>query len=100
VAIRFGAVTIRAIMKVSPVNAIRLAAMTIAMFTTAASAADTADPNLAAVRKILREVPRIDGHNDTPWQYRNRHATFDEVDLASDTLPAPQARHASGLITR
>ena len=72
-------------MKVSSLNAILIAAMTIAMFTTAASAADSADPNLAAVRKILRDVPLIDGHNDVPWQYRKRKASFDEVDLASDT---------------
>ena len=40
---------------------------------------------LAEVRKILREVPLIDGHNDVPWQYRKRKGGFEEVDLASDT---------------
>jgi membrane dipeptidase len=48
-------------------------------------AADKPDPRLAEVKKILRETPLIDGHNDVPWQYRKRKATFDEVDLASDT---------------
>ena len=40
---------------------------------------------LAEVRRILREVPLIDGHNDVPWQYRKRKAGFAEVDLAGDT---------------
>jgi len=40
---------------------------------------------VAKVKKILREVPLIDGHNDVPWQYRKRKAGFDEVDLATDT---------------
>src|ERR1043165_8768603 len=46
---------------------------------------DSADARLKQVRKLLRDVPLIDGHNDVPWQYRKRKAGFDEVDLASDT---------------
>lgn len=72
-----------------PMNAasaiLLLTAMTVAIPTGQSSAAQTLDPNLAAVRKILREVPLIDGHNDVPWQYRKRKAGFDEVDLAGDT---------------
>jgi membrane dipeptidase len=50
------------------------------------SAAETPDAaTVAKVKKILREVPLIDGHNDVPWQYRKRKVGFDEVDLASDT---------------
>lgn len=62
-----------------------LAATLLFCMTTALSSADKPDPHLATVRKILREVPLIDGHNDVPWQYRKRKAGFDEVDLASDT---------------
>jgi membrane dipeptidase len=40
---------------------------------------------VAEVRKILHDVPVIDGHNDVPWQYRKRKASFDEVDLRKDT---------------
>ncbi|MSU58746.1 MAG: membrane dipeptidase [Pedosphaera sp.] len=40
---------------------------------------------VAKVKKILRESPLIDGHNDVPWQYRKRKASFEQVDLASDT---------------
>lgn len=67
-------------MKVSPLTFLILACMT-----TALPAADTTNAQLVTVRKILREVPLIDGHNDVPWQYRKRKAGFDEVDLAGDT---------------
>ena len=47
---------------------------------------------LAEAKKILHEVPLIDGHNDVPWQYRKRSlaagkglADIDVIDLASDT---------------
>jgi membrane dipeptidase len=40
---------------------------------------------LAAVKKILREVPLIDGHNDVPWQYRKYQADFETIDLSRDT---------------
>lgn len=40
---------------------------------------------LADVRKILREVPLIDGHNDVPWQYYKRSNDFCAVDLTGDT---------------
>ena len=62
-----------------------LAAALLFCMTTALSSAEKPDANLRTVRKILQEVPLIDGHNDVPWQYRKRKAGFDEVDLASDT---------------
>jgi len=41
---------------------------------------------LDQARAILRHVPLIDGHNDTPWQYRQRvNNHLDKIDLASDT---------------
>ncbi len=40
---------------------------------------------LAEVRKILREVPLIDGHNDVPWQYRKHSNEVAQLDLARDT---------------
>lgn len=62
-----------------------LATMLCVCMTTTLSSADKPDQHLATARKLLREVPLIDGHNDVPWQYRKRKAGFDEVDLASDT---------------
>jgi membrane dipeptidase len=40
---------------------------------------------LAEVMSLLREVPLIDGHNDTPWQYRKRSNDFTAINLAADT---------------
>ena len=37
-------------------------------------------------RKILKEVPLIDGHNDAPWQYRKLvKYQLDKLDFAGDT---------------
>jgi len=37
-------------------------------------------------RQILKEVPLIDGHNDTPWQYRDRvNNHLDGIDFAGGT---------------
>src|SRR5207247_6962720 len=49
------------------------------------SVATTDEPRLAAIGKILREVPLIDGHNDVPWQYRKRSNDFAAINLALDT---------------
>ncbi|MDH3497037.1 MAG: dipeptidase [Gemmatimonadota bacterium] len=41
------------------------------------------DPYLARARAILREVPLIDGHNDLPWELRERFwSSFDSLDVA------------------
>src|SRR5579859_4866682 len=55
--------------------------------TSAAMAADAAPTpeQITAVKKILREVPLIDGHNDVPWQFRKRGNDFNAIDLAGDT---------------
>ncbi|HVM50421.1 MAG TPA: dipeptidase [Candidatus Acidoferrum sp.] len=45
-----------------------------------------ADPaSLATVRRLLRETPLVDGHNDLPWQYRKRSNDFSAIDLRADT---------------
>jgi len=44
------------------------------------------DALLSQVRKILSDVPLIDGHNDTPWQYLRRvNYDLDRLNLTSDT---------------
>src|SRR5438874_7503557 len=40
---------------------------------------------IAVVRRILREVPLIDGHNDLPWQFHRRNNDFKRIDLSADT---------------
>lgn len=45
-------------------------------------------------RRLLREVPLIDGHNDTPWQIRRRAQNrLDAIDLASDTTALEPPMH-------
>jgi membrane dipeptidase len=47
--------------------------------------ADEAEDRLAQVRRLLRQSPLIDGHNDVPWQYRKRSNDFTAIDLRRDT---------------
>jgi membrane dipeptidase len=65
-----------------------LSALMLAMTASLSISAPAEPPDaatLAKVKKILREVPLIEGHNDPPWQYRNRRTDFDQIDLADDT---------------
>ena len=58
----------------------------------AAWAADNSD-YAARVDRVLAQTPLIDGHNDLPWEIRERFASdLDKVDLAHSTagLPAPE----------
>ncbi|MGC3958400.1 MAG: dipeptidase [Verrucomicrobiota bacterium] len=58
------------------------------------SAAENADRSLAEARRILKQVPLIDGHNDVPWQYRKRTSNdFSALDLAHDTAGLQPAMH-------
>jgi membrane dipeptidase len=44
------------------------------------------DPaRIAHIKKLLREVPLIDGHNDIPWQYRKLGNDMNAIDLSKDT---------------
>lgn len=41
---------------------------------------------LKRARALLNRVPLIDGHNDTPWQYRKRvNSDLSRIDLSRDT---------------
>jgi membrane dipeptidase len=43
-------------------------------------------PYLQEARALLKRVPLIDGHNDTPWQYRKRvNCDLNRIDLHSNT---------------
>ena len=51
----------------------------------ATQAAAQTDPLDARVDRILRAVPLIDGHNDLPWQMRERVSNrIGEIDIATD----------------
>jgi membrane dipeptidase len=57
-------------------------------------AAENSDRFLAEARRILKQVPLIDGHNDVPWQYRKRTSNdFSALDLAHDTAGLQPAMH-------
>ncbi|MEA2692690.1 MAG: rane dipeptidase [Acidobacteriota bacterium] len=53
------------------------------------------DPALVLrVLKVLDRVPLVDGHNDVPWQYRERVKNhLDKIDLAKDTSGLEPAMH-------
>ncbi len=57
------------------------------------SAADKTDSHLETARRILRQTPLIDGHNDVPWQYRKRSNDFSALDLSHDTSELKPAMH-------
>ena len=49
---------------------------------------------LDRARRLLNEVPLIDGHNDVPWQYRIRVDNhLDQIDLAGDTSELTPPMH-------
>ncbi len=60
-----------------------IAFSTFAQLPAVKNSTDSAD--IAAVKKLLRSVPLIDGHNDVPWQYRKRGNDMNAIDLSSDT---------------
>jgi membrane dipeptidase len=48
----------------------------------------------ARVEKILRDVPLIDGHNDLPWQYRERvNNHLAKIDLRQDQSKLDEPLH-------
>ncbi|UCH64202.1 MAG: dipeptidase [Fidelibacterota bacterium] len=58
------------------------------------SATDTDKALLKKARQIMKEVPLIDGHNDTAWQYRNRvNNHLDAIDFAGDTGQLERPMH-------
>src|SRR5262245_43515137 len=52
----------------------------------AAALAPQADPLIDRARRLLRDVPIIDGHNDYPWEVRQKAA----MDLNKLDLRRPQ----------
>jgi len=54
-------------------------------------AAAGADSGAALVAKVLADMPVIDGHNDLPWEIRDRFASnVDAVDLKQNTAQLPR----------
>jgi len=54
----------------------------------------------ARVAKILKRTPLIDGHNDLPWEIRDRmHGKLSAIDLNSDTARLPVPAEGAPLMT-
>jgi len=65
----------------------------------AAALAPQADPMLDRARRLLREVPIIDGHNDYPWEVRQKGGMdLNALDMrkAQPTIMTDFARLAAG----
>ena len=68
----------------------RLILLIAACFAGSSSFAATDDAALKArVDRVLAKTPLIDGHNDLPWEIRERFGSVDGIDLASDTSRLP-----------
>ncbi|MBK5259708.1 MAG: dipeptidase [Thermoanaerobaculia bacterium] len=76
---------------------VRTAAFTslLVLATTLAAAAPVPEPQVSPrVDRILKEVPLIDGHNDLPWQYRERSKNhLADIDLRKDESAMEPALH-------
>lgn len=73
---------------------VALAFALVAMNPASSAAAEKSDRHLAEARRILKQVPLIDGHNDVPWQYRKRTSNdFSALDLAHNTAQLQPAMH-------
>jgi membrane dipeptidase len=54
----------------------------------------------ARIDRILARTPMIDGHNDLPWEIRERFASkFSAVDLSRDTAGLPRKAGDAALMT-
>jgi membrane dipeptidase len=70
-----------------------LAALVLAVAVTALAAGPAAAQS-ERIRRILRDTPLIDGHNDVPEQYATRVKDhLDQIDLASDTSTLDPPMH-------
>ena len=67
-------------------------AFIVAVLAFACHAAFAADDTAltARVDRVLAKTPLIDGHNDLPWEIRERFGSVDGVDLSADTSKLPR----------
>jgi membrane dipeptidase len=64
------------------------------------AAAPPAQDYLARVAQILKRTPLIDGHNDLPWEIRERfHSKVSAINLSSDTSALPVPAGGTALMT-
>lgn len=90
--------SIRPLFLVAPSVLAVLAVLAVTALSSTLSAQETpmpADEDLhARARALLDRVPLVDGHNDTPWQYRERVSNhLAEIDLAAGTTDLDPPMH-------
>jgi membrane dipeptidase len=72
----------------------------VAASTVSAAAAPAQDKLVARVDAVLAATPLIDGHNDLPWEIRDRFSSdLSKIDLASDTSKLPRPADTAPLMT-
>ncbi len=78
-----------------------IAALVLAGLPAAAARAAAPDTDYAArVAHVLQQTPLIDGHNDLPWEIRERfQGRLSAIDLKSDTSKLPTAADSAPLMT-
>ncbi len=65
-----------------------------------ALAADTHDAVMSRIDRVLAATPLIDGHNDLPWELRDRfQGDLSKIDLGSDTSRLSPPANAVPLMT-
>ena len=70
------------------------------MIVVMSSSSHAAEKYEARVQKILASSPVIDGHNDLPWEIRDRFkGDFDKVDLRTDVSALPHPADLPPLMT-
>ena len=63
-------------------------------------AASTTADYAARVTHVLKQTPLIDGHNDLPWEIRQRfHSKLSAIDLRGDTHALPVTADDVALMT-
>src|SRR5271170_2534506 len=79
---------------------IRTACCVLAVLLCVSFAARAADVYQHRVEQVLLQTPLIDGHNDLPWEIRERFKSdFAAVDLGSDTSRLPVTADQTPLMT-
>jgi len=80
-------------------GALALCALAFVLGAPAAARAADADYQ-ARLERILKQTPLIDGHNDLPWEIRDRfQGRLSQIDLSSDTRGLPAPAGAAALMT-
>ncbi len=64
------------------------------------AAAPNGQDYAARVAQVLKQTPLIDGHNDLPWEIRERfQSKFSTIDLSTDTSALPVPAEGIALMT-